>query len=220
MSLGLKKRMTKTKWLLQLGFVLALSAGIFGLIEPVYLTIKASVAQRLLESAWQKSRLNPLQDVKPWPWADSWPVFKLILKQSADSRGSLSYPSNSSPPKTASYIVLADASGESLAFAPGLMTSYLYPGELGNSLVAAHRDTHFAFLAHMKVGDKLEVEYKDGSRLRFNVDLLKIIDSRVESPVIDLDEARLTLVTCYPFEQSSQQTDLRLLISGKLVNEG
>lgn len=201
--------------------VLALSISVFGVIEPLYFSIKASLAQRMLESAWTKSIQNPQSNVKPWPWADTWPVFKLTLikRNSLREGGNQSFrqEDNNYSDTAKSYIVLADASGESLAFAPGLMTGTLYPGELGNSLIAAHRDTHFAFTERMTIGDLVEVEYKDGIRYVFEIDQLQIIDSRRESPIIDLDEYRVTLVTCYPFEQSSEETDLRLLLSGKLA---
>ena len=64
--------------------------------------VKAEVAQQLLNRAWTATS-DDRRNVKPWPWADTWPVARLRLPGSGE-------------PLT----VLAGASGRNLAFAPAL----------------------------------------------------------------------------------------------------
>jgi len=49
-----------------------------------------------------------------------------------------------------------------MAFGPGHLSGTPLPGEAGNAVVTGHRDTHFAFLRRLRLGDVLEVERPDG----------------------------------------------------------
>ena len=67
--------------------------------------------------------------VKPWSWADTWPVARIEVKR-----------------LDASAIVLAGSSGQALAFGPGHVELTPDAGERGVAVYSAHRDTHFRFL--------------------------------------------------------------------------
>ena len=67
------------------------------------------------------------------------------------------------------FVLLAGVSGRSLAFGPGHLTGSARPGEPGNCVISAHRDTQFAFLRQLEVGDVLDLETPDGSRHRYRV---------------------------------------------------
>ena len=54
-------------------------------------------------------------------------------------------------------IVLAGASGRTLAFGPGHLDGSARPGEPGNCVLSAHRDTQFAFLRRLEIGDLLDL---------------------------------------------------------------
>ena len=43
----------------------------------VWIHAKAVLAQILLERAWQQTR-DGGERVRPWPWADTWPVARLV----------------------------------------------------------------------------------------------------------------------------------------------
>lgn len=195
-------------------------AGI-GLMMPGYHLLKARLAQSLLEDAWQVSVSQNLlasnqelvAENKPWPWADTWPVAKLTILKSQNLAGS-TMPNYH---ELESFIVLADASGESLAFGPGMMTSHVMPGDKGNSLIAAHRDTHFSILKDVSINDRMLVERQDGTVINFEVDDVRVVDSRRQKPVVNIDEYRMTLVTCFPFDMEVKNPTLRLLVSGKKV---
>lgn len=190
--------------------LLAIMFALFHLAQPSYYQAKAELAQWLLDKAWQKSQQDTQNNFKPWPWADTSPRLKLsLVKYAADQQAAKIQDE---------YIVLTDASGESLAFGPGLMTPNILPGQKGNSFIAAHRDTHFASLQDIQLNDELLVEGRDKKVHRFVIDQIKIVNSEQEQPIIESSTARLTLVTCYPFDMSVQRTSLRLLVSGRLID--
>ena len=102
--------------------------GLWNIGQAVYIHTKAQLAQVLLETAWAET-VHGDKEVKPWPWADTWPVGRLSV-----------------PGLGVHRIVLAGTNGSSLAFGPGHFFNSPLPGDDGNSLIAGHRDTHFSFL--------------------------------------------------------------------------
>jgi len=158
-----------------------------------WIPTKAILAQVLLEWAWNKS-IESGSVVKPWPWADSWPVGR--LRQ--DRLG-------------VDLIVLEGASGEALAFGPGRLEA---GGKLGgdlHSVLAGHRDTSFSFLQDLRIGDTLDVENRDG-------ETSYTVSSTTVLPATELylDSQRhqsLSLVTCYPFDAILPGTTMRFLVT-------
>ena len=61
--------------LLFLGLVL-LAVGFGAAASRIY--VKAWVAQRLLHRAWAATQAGGTP-VKPWPWADTWPIARLSM---------------------------------------------------------------------------------------------------------------------------------------------
>ena len=104
-------------------------AGLVLLGQGVWIHAKALLAQVLLERAFAAS-LADGRPVKPWSWADTWPVARIEV-----------------PRLGKNVIVLHGASGQALAFGPGHLARTPVAGELGHAVYAAHRDTHSAFLA-------------------------------------------------------------------------
>jgi sortase A len=145
-----------------------------------YIHAKAWLAQQLIASAWTRT-LAGEREVKPWPWADTWPVARLkVIDRDVD------------------LYVLADASGRSLAFGPGYLSGTGTVGE-GNAVIAGHRDTHFAFLRDLHPGDELTIQTVDGGEWTFQLNETHVIDSRHERLQFDDAAASVTLLTCYPF---------------------
>jgi sortase A len=174
---------------------LVLAAAAVMLVDGGYIVAKAALGQALLERAWRASRATGVA-VKPWPWADMHPVARLIA-----------------PAQHADVIVLAGATGRTLAWGPGQLDGSARPGDAGNTVFTAHRDTHFAFLAHLRRGDLLEVERLDGARVRFRVDATAIVDVAALELRARTDAPTLTLVTCYPFDAIAPNTPLRFVVS-------
>ena len=155
-------------------------AALFG--NGVYLYAKARVAQLLLARAWSRT-LHGERDVKPWRWADTWPVAKIEF-----------------PRQRASAIVLAGASGRTMAFGPGHLDGTAMPGERGNCAISAHRDTQFAVLRDVIAGDPIVVQSRDGRTLRYRVREARVVDRRDTSVLVPTAGPTLTLITCYPFD--------------------
>ncbi len=71
-------------------------------------------------------------------------------------------------------------------------------GDLGNAVVAGHRDTAFWPLRDVKQGDLIRVRRADG-RSAYKVDSIRVVDPDDVSVLQSSPEAALTLLTCYPF---------------------
>ena len=187
----------KKQQLLLLVVVMIATAGVWQLAQGAYIYAKAQLAQFLLASAWQESQQTQ-QPVKPWSWADTWPVAK--LEASAHN---------------IDLIILAGDTGRTLAFGPGYNLASVRPGDVGNSIISAHRDTHFKFLQQVKLNDVFVIETQQGKHRKFIVNNIKIVDSRKSSIPLNTDTARLTLVTCYPFDAIEAGGPLRYVVEAQ-----
>jgi sortase A len=172
--------------------VLAL-AGTVLLGQGAWIHVKAQLGQALLFRAWSE-RQHTGQQVAPWPWADTWPVARLRSRRVKTDQ-----------------LVLAHASGRNLAWGPTHVAPSALPGSMGHSIISGHRDTHFRFLAKLRVGDTLDLEYLTG-QVSYEVIATEIIDLRVEPVLLEPEQAMLTLVTCYPFDAISANTPFRYLV--------
>jgi sortase A len=173
--------------------VFALSGmGMFG--NGTYMYAKARLAQFLLQRAWTKT-LRGEHDVKPWSWADTWPVAKIEFPQQHER-----------------YIVLSGASGRTLAFGPGHVDGTADPDETGNCVISAHRDTQFAVLRQVQLGDEIVLQTRKGKTIRYRVRAIRVVRSRDTSILASTGTRKLTLITCYPFDALRPGGDLRYAI--------
>lgn len=173
--------------------------GFWQLGQGAYIPAKAWLAQELMQRAWDRSAAGGDPE-PPWPWADTWPVARLLAK-----RGEVD------------MIVLAGASGRTLAFGPGHMSASALPGETGNSVIAGHRDTHFAFLQYLRLGETLTLERPDGRRHLYRVTSIDVVDSRRGSILLDTESAMLSLVTCYPFSAVAPGGPMRYVVTAEMI---
>jgi sortase A len=178
--------------LLGAGLLLAVAAWHGG--HAAWIEAKAQLAQVLIRQAWGRTSAGA-GDARPWPWADTHPVARLMV-----------------PDRGVDTFVLAGASGRSLAFGPGHLDGTAQPGEPGNAVVSGHRDTHFAFLRRLVAGDEIVVELQDGRRMRYVVDATRVVDKHDVSITADAGDTRLTLVTCYPFDALRPGGPLRYVV--------
>jgi len=176
--------------------VLLLAAALlFG--HGAWIYAKASVAQVLLRRAWRLTVLGGTP-VAPWPSADTRPIARLRARRFRED-----------------VIVLAGVSGRSLAFGPGHLTGSARPGEPGNCVISAHRDTQFAFLRQLEIGDVLELETPDGSRHLYRVFDRRIAKKTQVELLGDTRDPTLTLVTCYPFDAIAPGGPLRFVVRAR-----
>ena len=177
--------------LLFFGLIL-LAVGFGAAAGRIYL--KAWLAQRLLHRAWAATQAEG-GPVKPWPWADTWPIARLSM-----------------PGRGIDLIVLADASGRSMAFGPGLVAGTAPPGAVGNTVLSGHRDTQFRFLKDLRPGERMRLEAADGSQRDYAVIETLIVDAHAVEILWDTGDAQLTLVTCYPFDAIVPGGPLRYVV--------
>lgn len=98
-----------------------------------------------------------------------------------------------------SAIVREGVDSSTLRKAVGHMPSTPLPGQLGNSALAAHRDTLFRKLRDIRKDDRITVQTVDGN-YDYVVESLKIVDpSDVGVLKATQGDRLLTLITCYPF---------------------
>ena len=147
-----------------------------------WIMLKAEVSQVLLTRAFAQS-VSTGSPVKPWSWADTWPVAEVRI-----------------PRIGASSIVLNGATPEALAFGPALLAETPRPGERGTSVIAAHRDTHFNFLKDVEMGDVIAVTRNDGLTFRYAVTGMRVADWNRSGIDAHAPGRRLVLSTCYPFD--------------------
>tara|TARA_R110001632_G_scaffold102584_3_gene210983 strand:- start:8928 stop:9611 length:684 start_codon:yes stop_codon:yes gene_type:complete len=179
----------------------------------IYMWAKAQLAQVLIAQAWQNAiqvtafaankpriMLNAVkqsQNIKPWPWADTYPVAKLQFAQH-------------------SLYVLAGASGRTMAFGPGHMSATPLPFEGGNSVITGHRDTHFSSLQYLNNGDLIAVEALT-DKGQYRVTETFIVDQSQTQIIESQNQDQLTLITCYPFNSMLPQPTLRFVVSAQRV---
>jgi len=173
--------------------------GVWQLGEGGWLEAKAWLAQVLLQQAWSET-LDGSQQVRPWPWADTWPVARMQVERLGVDQ-----------------IVLADASGRSMAFGPGYIVGTGGLGSNGNSAISGHRDTHFRFLQKLAAGDQLDLTLKDGRLHSYQVTGASVHHEDETWLLQDTSDERLTLITCYPFDAIVPGGPMRYVVRARKV---
>ncbi|MDH3901506.1 MAG: class GN sortase [Gammaproteobacteria bacterium] len=160
-----------------------LLAGLHQLAAAGLIQAKAKLAPVLIERAWGQSLKLDGAPVKPWPWADTWPVARLAV-----------------PVLAVDLPVLAGDSGNVLAFGPGHALASAVPGSPGLTVIGGHRDTHFAFLENLPAGALVQLELPTGELRNYRAETLAVVNAEHNSlPLQSAAGESLLLVTCYPF---------------------
>lgn len=182
---------TKVMTLLVLALVLL---GLWQTGSGAWIYLKAQLAQVLLQGAWAGTVAGQ-QEVKPWPWADTWPMARLTV-----------------PSEQIDLIVLNGAYGRTLAFGPGYLESSALPGSPGTTILTGHRDTHFHFLQRLKEGEEILLTTNNNQLHRYRVSSRTVVDVASASIRQDRQGRQLALVTCYPFDAISPGGPLRYVV--------
>jgi sortase A len=186
------------RWITAVALLLGVAA-CWELSQGAYIRAKAVLAQTLISRAWTRTD-QAGHPVRPWPWADTWPVARLDV-----------------PGEALELFVLAGASGRTLAFGPGHVDGTAMPGESGNVVISGHRDTHFRFVRRLAVGSRLALRTVNGTSRDYEVQTMEIVD-RSETRVLQpAGEDRLTLITCYPFDALVPGGPLRYVVVARRI---
>ena len=113
-------------------------------------------------------------------------------------------------------VIMEGTSHKSLTLGPGHLRDSAFPGDPGNSVLAAHRDTFFRHISVLKAGDDIFVE-RNGQHYHYVVTGKRIVQPADLSVLDTTSEARLTLITCYPVYFIGPAPE-RLVVFAKLAN--
>jgi sortase A len=157
--------------------------------------------QRRLEREWtaqQQLDRVPSQAAKP-----------ALLKDDGLTRLSI--------PKIDFAAVVVEGTGQhELLLGPGHVTSTPVPGEPGNSVISAHRDTFFRHIYELSKGDEILVQ-RNGRTYRYEVTGKRIVEPTDLSVLKSTHDSRLTLITCYPTYYIGPAPE-RLVVTSMLVD--
>jgi len=140
------------------------------------------------------------QQIKPWPWADTFPIAELSFER-----------------LNKSIVVLNGGDPTTLAFSAGAIAPFNQVINAQPFVVAGHRDSHFSFLDEVFMKDIISLTGKHGQSQLYQVEAIDIVDASTgELPVL-ADSSQLILITCYPFTNASSSSDERYVITAKLL---
>ena len=175
------------------------AVGVGSVAHGLWIPAKAALAQVLLRDAWWRT-LNGAAESKPWPWADTHPIARMVIERTGSD-----------------FIVLAGSSGRVLAFAPGHLDHTPLPGDPGNCVITGHRDTHFTVLRDLRDGDVVRVQRPDGRWHSYVVEAHRVVDKSESWVTRSGGRKTLTLVTCYPFDAIVAGGRGRFVVVAKLT---
>ena len=125
--------------------------------------------------------------------ADSDKILYPVYPVEGDNIGSLSI-----PVLKQKMPIIQGTGTDDLKKGVGHFIQSVLPGEKDNCVLSGHRDTGFAKLGKLKVGDQLIVQTSAGT-FTYEIKLIRIVDKDDKTVIVPTDHAVLTLTTCYPF---------------------
>jgi len=105
---------------------------------------------------------------------------------------------------------------EDLKRGVGHFVQSVLPGKDDNSVLSGHRDTVFAKLGQLKIGDEFVVETAEGTHT-YGITAIRIVDKEDRTVIVPTDHAVLTVSTCYPFDYVGSAPD-RYVLSADLLD--
>jgi len=171
--------------------------GLWQIFSSSYMLAKAHLSQYLITIAWNKT-LYDNENHLPWDWADTYPIFELVIPRLGKNN-----------------IVLEGASGRNMAFSAAHSYESGMPGKNKSTIVSGHRDSHFKHLQYLGSGDEIIINTVEKSHA-YQVAKIEIVDSDIESLYLR-NKDELILTTCYPFDAFQTGGSLRFVVYAKPV---
>lgn len=97
----------------------------------------------------------------------------------------------------------------------GHFAQSVLPGEADNCVLSGHRDTVFARLGTLKIGDRLVTQTSAGT-FTYKIKRIRIVHKDDRTVIVPADHAVLTVSTCYPFHFVGSAPD-RYILTADLV---
>ncbi len=170
-----------TQKIIQYGCAALCVTGLAVAASGAVVPIRAKVSQAFLTSAYERTVATG-EAQSPWGTKDMKAIGKITV-----------------PRLGVSEIILNAGSKEAMRAGPTLMPGSSAIGTPGTSVVAAHRDTHFAFLKQIKKGDVIMAAGTDGMMLPYRVTSMQIVEATKFAISKGQTQNELALATCYPF---------------------
>lgn len=186
-------------------FKALLIAGSLLCIHASWLPVKAWLSQELISYSWQQSinsrsslSNNLNVSIKPWPWADTFPIAELSFKRLQKN-----------------IVILNGGDPTTLAFSAGAIAPFNQANSAKPFVVAGHRDSHFAFLEDILMKDVISMTDQYGQSQLYQVEAIDIVDAATGQLPVLANDSSLILITCYPFNGIDQDANERYVITAK-----
>jgi sortase A len=154
-------------------------------LHASWLPAKALLSQQLISYSWHQT-IDLQQKIKPWPWADTYPIAELSFLRLDKS-----------------IVVLNGGDPTTLAFSAGAIAPFNQASSAQPFVVAGHRDSHFSFLDEVFMKDIISLADQHGQSQLYQVEAIDIVDASIGELPILADDSSLVLITCYPFTNIS-----------------
>jgi len=192
---------------------LLVTAGVATLIWCAVLVTDAAIAQRMARGSLEAAAVAERPLLPPLPV----PSTETPSRDRAASRGS-AIAALSIPRVHLSTVVLHGSDSRTLRRGPGHLENTAWPGDVGNMVIAGHRDSFFWPLRNIQRGDDIFLDTPEG-QFHYRVTSLRVVDPHDLSVLAPTNEATLTLITCYPFWVLGHAPDRFVVRAAAVVDE-
>lgn len=108
--------------------------------------------------------------------------------------------------------ILQGTEADQLEKGIGHVVESVLPGLPDNCVISAHRDTYFARLGELEIGDRMTVHTAAGT-FTYAIKQIRIVDKDDRTVIVPTDHAVLTVTTCYPFNYVGPAPDRYVLVA-------
>lgn len=151
------------------------------------------------------------------------PVSNVKIKKIQINNRTINYPTNGQqfgtitiPSISLSYPIIEGDDENNLAKGAGHDSSSAIPGQDGDVVIDAHRDTMFRNLGNVKIGDIVTLKTNYGT-FNYKVYKTRIVTPDDKTAIVKSDKKMLTLYTCYPFSYIGHAPE-RYIVMTEFVN--
>ena len=110
---------------------------------------------------------------------------------------------------------MKNTSAQSLAFGPAWHSESYLPKDNKVTIISGHRDSHIIYIKNLEIGDIIKIQDKENNWYTYIVENSFIVNSLKEEILMNPNEKKLLIITCYPFNAIHSGTPYRYIISAK-----
>jgi sortase A len=140
------------------------------------------------------------------------PLYPYLPKK-GDNIGSLTIPTLKQK-----FPIIQGTEQNELKKGVGHFIQSVLPGEEDNCVLSGHRDSVFAKLGQLRIGDPLVVQTSAG-KFTYEIMQMRVVDKTDRTVIVPADHAILTLTTCYPFKYFGSAPDRYIIIADLVLIE-